>query len=108
MRIISRKLRAMQAAQAWRSQYFVGAQWGRTVSGDTKVVYDKLVSLGNSPKPEKVNEVIGNDSWTNVHCHECGQKVDKVVQVGEPEDYQSATAGICASCATNAFELIHA
>ena len=40
------------------------------------------------------------------HCHECGEKTWDMVELGEPPDYESATASICLKCLRAAIELI--
>jgi hypothetical protein len=41
---------------------------------------------------------------TNV-CGECGLVQEKLIQIGEPPDYESATARVCAHCLRAALAL---
>ena len=56
---------------------------------------------------EELSEVIGHParSWTTLKCDECGQEVDAVVQVGEEQDYDSATANVCTPCLQEALKV---
>ena len=48
--------------------------------------------------PDAVNDIIGNQSWTQCSCSECNRDVDAVVQLGQEPDYESSTAWICRDC----------
>lgn len=75
--------------------------------GDDKlVILTILENLGDSPSPDIVDSVIGNGSWTKVNpCSACGEG-DIVVQVGEPDDYESSTAWLCEKCIVDALNCI--
>lgn len=53
--------------------------------------------------PEDVERIIGNASWIGLTCHDCGGDVEAVIQLGEPMDYESQTAHVCAVCIAEAF-----
>ena len=56
--------------------------------------------------PRDIKTIIGNGSWTNLECNECGiDEKDAVMCLGEPPDYESATIYICLSCLKKALEL---
>ena len=96
MKIITRQMLADQAAQKWYQQYANSSWW---LSSNKRATHEALLALGEHPKPEDVDRVIGNGSWTNLSCHECGNgRVDCVVEVGEPPDYESRTAQLCLDC----------
>lgn len=104
MRLITIKEEASKAAQHWRKTYFRDGAW--VYNSKKETIYYYLLALGDSPTPDAVNEIIGNDSWTATFCHECGKSVEEVVQVGQDPDYDSATASICKPCLITALELI--
>jgi len=52
---------------------------------------------------EEVADIIGNPSWIGLKCHDCGSDADVVIQLGEPMDYESQTAHVCAACIAEAF-----
>jgi len=76
--------------------------------------YNELLALGPHPEPDDVDRVIGNASWTRLHCDGCGESVDAVITVGQEPDYESATASLCPKCMAEAvaewrrvFEEVH-
>lgn len=76
-------------AERWRAQYQRGDNWTGTVSGSSKDVYDRLIALGENPDIEKVADIIGNKSWSFIHCDGCGENVRRAVSMGEyePKNY---------------------
>lgn len=102
MQLITRKGQAKITAARWKTNYLKNGEW--RYGPDKERIYHELVALGNNPNPEDVNRVIGNSSWTDVKCDECGKYVEEVVQLGEEPDYESCTANICKSCLTLAME----
>lgn len=94
MKKITRETLAASAAARWREQYRYRAQDRHQQTGRA------LKKLGQCPTPDDVDEVIGNDSWTQVPtCSECRKDpTDFVVEVGEKEDYESRTAFLCGAC----------
>jgi len=97
MKLITPSSLAREAASRWAEQYSSG-RWGQ----DKIDIGDKLRSLFDSATPEKVNEIIGNKSWTSTMCNECGSVDVPVVEIGEPLDYESATAHACLKCLNDA------
>lgn len=56
---------------------------------------------------EDVAAIIGNGSWVcQRRCHECNIDTYDAVELGEPPDYESATATICRSCLVAALDLL--
>lgn len=107
MKITTRNMRAREAAKKWKFQYkdSNANEWRNRNGHDREKTYRQLVELGTSPDPDAVDEIIGNPTWTDVKCDQCGAYVDMVVQVGQEPDYDSATCELCVSCINNAFEL---
>jgi len=108
MYMITRFNKAKRAEALWYNQYSNSTMWGSItpVSNKTKrEIHEGLVALGPFPTPEQVNEIIGNTSWTDCRCDECGKSVDKVIQVGQDPDYESSTAEICVQCLKKAIKL---
>ena len=88
------------AKERWKQQYFVNNVW---IYGDEKkVIYENLVSLGDNPEPEQVNEVIGNSSWTRLTCEECNKVVESVVVINASE----YSIYLCKKCLSKAVRLI--
>jgi hypothetical protein len=100
MKLLTAKSQAAEAAERWKKNYFNQRTglWSSTISGPAKVVYDALIALGPHPEPADVNRVIGNDSWTDNRCNECGLSGRSVVQLGDEPDYDSSTVWVCEEC----------
>lgn len=98
MRLIKREGKAIEAVEAWRKTY--QSATGRWLYGeDKRVIYEKLVALGPDPHANDVDRVIGNSSWTQTRCSECGtHDAENILMLGEEPDYESATVFICWPC----------
>lgn len=108
MKLITRVQKAHSAEKSWYDTYSQGGWWGDKsfVTGRTKKeTHEALIELGTTPSPEDVNKIIGNTSWTDCYCHDCGKSVEEVVQLGQEPDYDSATANICFPCLKKAVKL---
>ena len=77
MKILTVQELANTAKDCWKRQYFYDGSWKH--GSDKKTVYENLVSLGETPIPSQINEVIGNNSWTMLKCSVCNKEVDTVV-----------------------------
>ncbi len=95
MRIITRDGLATHTAQRWVNRY----------GDDKRDIYDKLKSLGARPRADEVDKIIGNGSWTRTVCDECKEVNLDLVEIGEPQDYESNTANICKECLKKALDL---
>ena len=105
MILITKQQLANIAKDRWRAQYYENGEW-YTYRGDKReITYNNLVALGDNPPPEDVNEVIGNNSWTNITCSECKESVDSVVELGEV-GYDTEYVYACKDCLIKALELI--
>lgn len=101
IRIETRQSLANISASRYKSEYCYNGTW-QTIhfgGGDSKALYNKLVSLGTTPNPDDVDVAIGNGSWTSVACDTCGASVPAIAEVGEEPGYESATTDICLACA---------
>ncbi len=92
----------------WKRRYYDATytqedQWRVGLNRPTKETYDKLIKLDlETASKEDIAQIIGNDSWTRLNCDQCNREVDKVIRLGEVEDYESATAYICPDCLIDA------
>ncbi len=82
-------------ADRWRAQYERPDGWLKTVSGDSKEVYNKLCDLGPSPDIAKVAEIIGNKGWSYINCDGCGEYVERAADYGSEYD---KTIKLCQLC----------
>lgn len=66
-------------------------------------VHQRLLFLDlETATPEEVNTIIGNNSWTDLRCNECGSsKLPLTVEVGE----SSRTASLCLPCLRKALSV---
>jgi hypothetical protein len=110
MKLITTKQQAAQAADKWKRTYFNedSRQWYKYVFEHLtkKERYEALVALGPEPRPEDVETIIGNRSWTRIRCSECGKEAGEVVEVGEEPDYESSTTWLCKDCLRKALNLM--
>lgn len=100
MKVITPESLAKEVAKHWNFRYSNGSY------GQDKVEKGIKLSALESPTPEDINLIIGNSSWTETWCHECGAKNFPVVEIGQTEDCDSYTAHICLSCLNDARELL--
>ena len=100
MKILTVQELANTAKDRWRIQYFYDGSWKH--GSDKKTVYENLVSLGDSPTPNQINEVIGNSSWTRLECSECNKEVDTVVVFSSYDSYFY----LCKKCLNKSTRLI--
>jgi hypothetical protein len=56
--------------------------------------------------PDKVDEIIGNKTWTEIRCSECNDIVNEAITLGVAED-KDETALICKDCITKAMIILH-
>ena len=118
MKLETRQQQANEAAEKWRRQYAVregtiACQWSwgdesHPQNNLNRERYEQLVTLGEIPDPDKVDEIIGNDSWSHpTTCSEYGARDKRpIVELGEEPDYESNTAYICEECLRKVLALI--
>lgn len=101
--LITQKTLAASAARAWLEAY---GRDGGGFGNDKVEILRALEALGPKPSAKAVNEIIGNDLWTQVpECDACGKRKRMAVRVGAAPDYESATAHLCVSCLREAIAL---
>ncbi len=111
MKLITRQVKAAEAAERWAAQYGVwkGNPLQRVLEGNAELVYQRLLALGPRPDPDQVDAVIGNTSWTEAgRCSECKATSPVLVRMGDEPDYESATAWLCPKCLSKALALVNA
>ena len=80
----------------------VPANWKRQYPNGKEGIYEKLMAAKPLTK-EKVDTIIGNESWTMLICDECGRDVKLVVFLGKNNDHDTA---ICERCLNKAIRVI--
>lgn len=108
MKLINERTLVAAVAARWKAQYFRRGGWGTVRLGNPETIHQGLLALGPDATAKDVAAVIGNKSWAGPQrCHECGiEDVDAVVEIGQPLDYESATAEICLPCLRKAVALL--
>lgn len=108
MKLVTIRDLIRQVPERWKAQYcYAEGKWGKTMGGDTSLVYKGLAALDReTATPEQVAAIIGNGSWSQLLCNECGQNVDAIVELGQPPDHDSSTANVCVSCMYKAIALL--
>jgi len=101
MKVITKRVKIREVSVRWIEQY------GRTLNEKHKLIGEKLNALDvETATPEEVTGIIGNDSWTWIRCDDCREDAEKVVQLGDEPDYDSATANICLPCLQKALKAL--
>lgn len=105
MKVITIRSQIREVAGRWRKQYPPG---GHSYGREKDEIQSKLDALDvETAMPSDVTEIIGNSSWVGPQdCHECGDKFEAVLELGEPDDYDSYTVRACAGCLRKALSLM--
>jgi len=102
MKLITPKTLAAEAPQKFSAQY----SGYRFVSVENQAMVQALNALPQPPTPKQVNQIIGNDSWTDPgFCNECGKRSKALVEIGQSREYDSRTAYVCRKCLEKALKL---
>jgi hypothetical protein len=85
-------------AKAWREQY----------GTDKADIAKRLDALGPDASAKEVENIIGNNTWTELNCDECGRDMSAVVRIGDPsdDDYERRDVDLCEECLRKALDLI--
>tara|TARA_Y100000310_G_scaffold289068_1_gene315198 strand:- start:150 stop:467 length:318 start_codon:yes stop_codon:yes gene_type:complete len=102
MKIIRKQEICEDVPRHWAAQYS-----GPAVRDELKDITAVLQAL---PKreltPMKINAIIGNSTWTDLNCDECGEDSERVVSLGCGDFNGGREALICASCLEKALGLL--
>jgi len=67
----------------------------KNYSAEDEEIYQQLLALGDDPRSEDVDAIIGNRSWTaKLVCSKCEQKYDAVVRMVKDDSVME----ICENC----------
>lgn len=105
MIILNERNQVKQAIKDWCLHYGLTRTYPMDKRG--RKVGEELMALNPETATAKdVAEIIGNTLWAGPRCcSECGSETWDCVQLGEPPDYESATAWICKDCLKKALQL---
>lgn len=106
MIVLDERTQVKQAIQRWVRMYGLDRTYGADQHG--RRVGAELMALDQeTATAADVAEIIGNSSWACERpCNECGQETWSAVEIGEPPDYESATAVVCGACLRAALRLL--
>lgn len=99
MRIIIDKDIIKGAKDKWKKQYSADIGSGNRFDK----VYEKLKKL-KRPTAKKINDIIGNDSWTTFMCDECNESKREGVMFNE--DSYECCCELCFDCLEKALRLM--
>lgn len=91
-------------AECWRSRYQQSdGSWRPTAIGSSEEIYRRLRALGARPGIRQVADVIGNRSWSYLHCTGCGTYVTHAVRICTA--YSDDGPLLCRDCAQDAADI---
>ena len=76
-------------------------RWKHQYPGGREGIYEKLMAAKPLTK-EKVDTIIGNQSWTRLSCDECEKEVDSAITISNSE----TLFYVCKKCLNKALRLI--
>jgi len=94
MNTITKQQKIKQITEHWRGQYFCNGTW-KYCKGGAELIFNQLRQLGAKATEDKIAAIIGNYSWTQNNCDECGQ--DSEIVATFTEDAEQVTY-ICPDC----------
>ena len=96
--ILTAEDRCRRVAEKWKREQFRAGSWIHSSGAD---IYERLVALGDKPRPDAVAEIIGNKSWSHISCAGCQAEVERAVSIGEYE-----SRAYCPTCIAEAAEIL--
>jgi len=106
MEVITKQDKIVGAAKNWRAQYYIGRKWRDIWHGNSREIWQQLKALSPDAIEQDVTAIIGNATWTENACSECGEDSDMLIQLGQPPDDDSNTVYICPKCLKRALALV--
>ena len=98
MKVIQIENSGKVVARKWKNQYFRDGTWYDPKDADAEQIYNALLS---SKSAKKMDEIIGNQSWTRPWCSECMEYCDTAIVFCEVE-----TTAICKDCLKKSIKLL--
>lgn len=87
MKVITEHVLIKEVAETWKNHYFRDGHWEHYKSWEgeqPRTIYRKLCELPKDATAAQVELIIGNRSWTNFYCMECGEEIhqEAVIEFG--------------------------
>ena len=98
MNKITEKSLCLNVKNRWKEEHYYDGKWR---SKRDKIIYEKLVELGEQATVDRICEIIGNDSWTTIYCTICDVKMYSGVESKCPEDNSDVYFYFCTECINN-------
>jgi len=102
MKVITEQVLIKEVADRWKSAYFRDGHWMNYKSWkgeQPQTIYKKLRKLPKDATAAQVELIIGNRSWTNFYCLECGEEIhqEAVIEFGTHQ-FKDAQWHVCLKC----------
>ena len=73
--------------------------WVHTTFDPCKRYHDLMKCIKTNPSAENFANVMGNDSWTNINCEDCGEPSHEGIIFNESgDDYERGKFFVCKDC----------
>lgn len=84
----------------------VYAAWTRQYKADRQDVAERLLSIDfETATADDIEAIIGNRSWTNIRCNECGkEELEAAVHFDDDDEYSYIR--LCRDCIDDAAALL--
>ena len=103
MRLILKSDIVAAAPQRWADAYR-GYETRWRGGTDKQETTKALAALPPGFTAEQVNQIIGNNSWTENKCDECDMDAPVLVRIGDAPDYDARWMDLCPNCIRRAAE----
>lgn len=97
MNKITSKDKVKSVAKDWKRQYCFKGVWHHPLDISAKEVYEELKTATDY---KEVDGIIGNSSWTELTCDECGEYTRTAVTLGYRNKFI-----LCPTCIAEASKL---
>ena len=94
MKLITKQINVEEIALRWRYSYYRNSEW---YDEERKDIHAKLCAKINDKNvtEQDIADIIGNATWTEMLCQECGTSVEKLAVFGNND---SDDVRVCKKC----------
>lgn len=99
-----------EAPKFWLKQY-KHCNGGDTLTWNDSKTYGQVrADIGrldlDKCSVEDINQALGTSGWASLKCDECGERVDKLLRIGEEPTYEARWRDVCESCLAKAADIL--
>lgn len=97
---ITKRERINDVMISWKEHYFRENKWYDKSKEDIYLELKDVFNNNPKPKAKVIDEIIGNDSWTSMHCDVC-DKSKNTLYYFRPyyyDEYENSGLRICKKC----------